>query len=441
MSKLAIFGGKPVRKKLFPYYSVIGKNEKLAAGRVIDRQVLSKFFGSWHPNFYGGPEVKRLEKNWAEYFGVKHAIAMNSCTSGLYAAVGAANIGPGDEVIVTPYTMSASATAILVFNGIPVFADIEQDHFCIDPASVEERITPSTKAIIAVDLFGHPYDADRINRIAKKHSLIVIEDAAQAPAALYKRKCAGTLADIGVYSLNYHKHIHCGEGGIAVTDNEKLAERLRLIRNHAEGVVEDKGERNIGNMLGFNFRMTEIEAAIANEQLKKLERLVSSRIKNCKYMEEGLRGIGAIIPPPVATGCRHVYYLHSLRFKEDIAGIGRDPFIKAVKAELACTEFRQNEGPRIYTGYTKPLYLQPVYQKRILYGGKSCPFGCALYKRKVDYARGLCPTAEKMHYKELFWHDLMHSDMTRLDMDDVTDAFWKVWENRAELAGKGQKVG
>ena len=254
MSKLAVMGGTPVRKTPFPDYDVIGVGEKKAVNRVLKGKVLSRFFGSWHPNFYGGPEVKKLEEEWAKYFGVKHAIAVNSCTSGLYAAVGAVGVGPGDEVIVSPYTMSASATSILVFNGIPVFADIEEDYFCLDCKSVEERITPYTKAIVVVDLFGHPYNADKINKLAKKHDLKIIEDVAQAPAGSYGDKYAGTLADIGVFSLNYHKHIHCGEGGVVVTDNDELAERIRLIRNHAEAVVEDKGERSEERRVGKECR-------------------------------------------------------------------------------------------------------------------------------------------------------------------------------------------
>jgi len=433
MSKLALLGGTPVRRKAFPNYDVIGAGEKKAVDRVMKGKVLSRFLGHWHPNFYGGDEVKKLEKEWSKYFGVKHAVAVNSCTSGLYAAVGAVGVGPGDEVIVSPYTMTASATAILVFNGIPVFADIEEDYFCLDWKSVEERITSSTKAIVVVDLFGHPYNAYKINNLAKKHNLKIIEDAAQAPAARYKDKYAGTLSDIGVFSLNYHKHIHCGEGGIVVTDNDELAERIRLIRNHGEAVVEDKGEENITNMLGFNFRITEIEAAIAREQLRKLENLVSTRISNCKYIEKGLEDIKAIISPKVKKDCRHVYYLHSFKYKEKIAGVGRDIFIKAVKAELAPTRLMEDEGPRLYPGYGKPLYLQPVYQKKILYGGKQCPFKCNYYKKRVDYGKGLCPSAEKMYYNELFWHDLMHSSMSKKDLDDVIGAFWKVWENRAEL--------
>lgn len=271
MSKLAIYGGEPVRTQPFPVYHSMGAEEKQAVMDVLDGKVLSAFLGTWSDNFYGGPRVRELEEAWAEYFNVKHAVSVNSATSGLYAAVGAAGINPGDEVIVAPYTMIASATAALVYGGIPVFADIDPDIFCITPDSIRDRITPYTRAIIVVDLFGHPADMDEIMVIARENNLVVIEDAAQAPGAKYHGRNAGTLADIGVFSLNYHKTIHSGEGGIVVTENDEIAERVRLIRNHAEVVVGNKGTQNLVNMVGFNFRMTEIEAAIANEQLKKLE--------------------------------------------------------------------------------------------------------------------------------------------------------------------------
>ena len=145
MKKLAIHGGTPVRTKLFPAYNVIGNEEKEAVKRVMETGILSRFLGCWGPDFYGGPEVQAFEKEWSNYFGVKHAIAVNSCTSGLYCAIGASGVGPGDEVIVSPYTMSASATSALIFNAVPVFADIEPDCFCLDPASVESKITKSAR--------------------------------------------------------------------------------------------------------------------------------------------------------------------------------------------------------------------------------------------------------------------------------------------------------
>jgi dTDP-4-amino-4,6-dideoxygalactose transaminase len=431
--KLAIHGGTPVRTKPFPAHRTIGVEEKAAVNRVMDSGVLSQYLGCWHQDFYGGPEVRALEQEWAAYFGVKHAVAVNSCTSGLYCAVGATGVEPGEEIIVSPYTMTASATAALIFNAIPVFADIEEDYFCLDPRSVEAQITSRTRAIIVVDIFGLPYDAGAINRLAQKHNLYVIEDAAQAPGALYGKKYAGTLGDLGVYSLNYHKHIHCGEGGIVVTDNDTLADRVRLIRNHAEAVVEGMGVQDIVNLIGFNFRLPEIEAAILRCQLEKLAKLITIRQNNCAYLAEKLSQIPAIITPKIREGCTHAYYAHSCKFLEKIAGVSRDSYLDAVRAELPVTEGREDFGPLLSYGYVKPLYLMPLYQQRIAYGSKGCPFTAPWYKGRVDYQKGICPVTERMHEKEFFCHEFMLPGMTQADLDDVVKAFEKVWENREFL--------
>lgn len=433
MSVLAINGGKKVREKLFPAYNPIGEEEKNVVDKVLEKGKLSRFLGAWHEDFYGGDEVRALEKEWAEKFGVKHAISVNSATSALYCAVGAAGIGPGDEVIVSPYTMTASASAALVYNAIPVFADIEEDYFCLDPKSIEEKITERTKAIIVVDIMGQPYNADVINAIAKKHNLIVIEDAAQAPGAMYKGKYAGTLGDMGIYSLNYHKHIHSGEGGIIVTDNDELAERLMLIRNHAEAVVEAKGVNNLVNMIGFNYRMTEIEAAIAREQLKKLDYLLEARLKNVEYISNKLAEIPCIEVSKVREECKHSFYIQALKFKHEIAGISRERFIEAVNAELAPFEMRENEGVKFSGGYIKPLYLQPIYQELVGYGETGCPFKCPMYKGELNYNKGICPKCEKAHFEDIMIHEFIVPSMAKEDIDDVVEAFIKVWTNREEL--------
>jgi dTDP-4-amino-4,6-dideoxygalactose transaminase len=433
MSELAIFGGQPVRKKLFPAYRIMGEKEKKAICRVIDSGVLSRYLGAWHEDFYGGPEVRAFEKEWAKYFRVKHAIAVNSCTSGLLCTVAAAGIGPGDEVIVTPYSMAISATVPLWYGAIPVFADIEEDYFCLDPKSVESRITSRTKAIIVVDLFGQPYNAEAINAIAEKHNLIVIEDCAQAPGARYKGKYAGTLTDMGVYSFNYHKHIHTGEGGVIVTDNDKLAERLCLVRNHAEAVVEGRGEKNLVNMLGYNFRLTEIQAAIGRVQLRKLEKLVKQRVANCEYLAKKLSQFPGIYPPKNRPGATHVYYVHAFRFDKRKVGVSRNKFIEAVKAELPSTELRETEGTKIGCGYTKPLYLLPLFQKKIAIGGKGFPFKSEFYPADISYPKGLCPVAERMYERELFTHEFMTPPATKKDLDDVVKAFTKVYKYKDEL--------
>lgn len=432
MKNLAIHGGTKLRTKPFPAYNNIGKEEEEAVLRVLRSGKLSTYLGAWHEDFYGGEEVQALEREWAEYFGVKHAISVNSATSGLICAVGAAGIQAGDEVIVSPYTMSASAIAPLFYGGIPVFADIQEHTYCLDAKSVEAKITPRTKAIIVVDIFGQPYDAEAINAIAKKHNLVVIEDAAQAPGAMYKDKFAGTLGDMGIFSLNYHKHIHSGEGGIIVTDNDALADKLRLIRNHAESVVANKGfdsAKDLVNMVGFNFRMTEIECAIAREQLKKLPKLLAQRQDNVAYINERLKEIPCIKTTTIRKDATHVFYVHALEFDSIKAGIHRDVFIKAVKAELPNTLMREDSDVLMSCGYVKPIYLQPIFAHKIAFGSKGYPFNLS----DISYQRGDCPVCESMHFERLFAHELMRPPMTKEDMNDVVDAFKKVWKYREEL--------
>lgn len=426
---LALHGGKPVRTKPFPAYRTIGSEEKKAVTRVLDSGVLSRYLGVWGSDFNGGPEVRAFEKEWARSFGAKHAIAVNSCTTGLQAAVGAAGIGPGDEVIVSPYTMSASAVAPLWYGATPVFADIEEQYLCLDPRSVEKRITKRTKAIIVVDLFGQPYDRGAINALAKKYGLIVIEDAAQAAGGALERKQCGTLGHIGVFSLNYHKHIHTGEGGVVVTDNDELAERVRLIRNHAESVVEKKGVTNLGNMVGSNFRLTELAAAIGRTQLRKLRELNKKRIANAKFLSKHLAFPG-ITPAPVREGATHVYYTQPLFYDARKVGVSREAFLQALRAELPETKLREGHGALVFGGYVKPLYLLPLFQKRIAFGGGGLSFSTGTAH---EYRKGLCPVAERLHEKTLLTHEFMHSFMERKDLDDVVAAFRKVYEHRTEL--------
>ncbi|MEO8211538.1 MAG: DegT/DnrJ/EryC1/StrS family aminotransferase, partial [bacterium] len=257
MARLALLGGTPVRTELFSQSNTIGEEEKKAVMKVLDSGNLSQFVGYWNKDFYGGPMVRQFEKEWAEAIGVEHCISVNSNTSGLFACIGACDIGPGDEVIVSPYTMTAGAIAPLIYGAVPVFADIDEDTFCLDPKSIEENITPRTKAILVVHIGGHPTDMDEVMAIARKHNLKVIEDCAQSPMSVYKGRNVGTIGDVGVFSLNYHKHIHTGEGGMITTNNPKIAEKLELIRNHGEAVVEGKKVQDMWNTYGFNYRMTE----------------------------------------------------------------------------------------------------------------------------------------------------------------------------------------
>lgn len=428
MGKLAINGGEKVRNKLFPAYRVIGEEEEKAVVEVLRSGILSRYLGCWAEDFYGGPQVQAMEKEWAGFYGVKHAISVNSATSALYCAAGAIGLEPGDEVIVSPYTMCASATAPLIYNAVPVFADIEYEYYCLDPEDVERKITDKTKAIIVVDILGQPYDANKINDIAKKYGLYVIEDNAQGPLATYKGKYAGTLGDIGVFSLNYHKHIHCGEGGILVTDDDELAERMRLIRNHAEAVVEKKGVTNLNNMIGFNMRMTEIEATITREQLKKVKWLVEERRRNVKYLEDNLKNIPFLRMPKIREGCEHSYYTHAIKYNESQTGVTRKRFVEAMQAELMPIELRETEGVKIGLGYEVPLYSQPLFKQKWAYGNTNYPFSDS-----VTYDGINCPTCERVCSEETVFHDLMRPFMSKQDLDDVIEAFHKVADNINEL--------
>ncbi|MFX1570638.1 MAG: DegT/DnrJ/EryC1/StrS family aminotransferase [Promethearchaeota archaeon] len=382
---------------------MISKEEREAVLRVLERGTLSDYQGNWSEHFYGGEEIKALEKEWADYFGVKHAIAVNSATSGLWAALVAIGLQQNfndienkivpacgglefdngaeyeaNEVIVTPYSMTCSASMPLHFGAKPVFADIEEDYFCLDPKSVEKKITYNTKAIIVVDLFGQPYDADAINEIAERkgkeygHKIYVIEDAAQAIGAKYKDKYAGTLGDIGVYSLNRHKHIQTGEGGMIVTNDHDLALRLRLVINHSEAVINDaelKNENNVESiswykdytrLVGMNLRMTEIQAAIAREQLKKLDGILKEIRDNAKYFNIKVR-----------PECEHAYYRYTIT--NDI----QRNFDKVPKKfRIEASQFIMDKFNYKYH-YITPIYKMPLF-------------------RELGYKQDQCPVCEKV---------------------------------------------
>lgn len=428
MPKLALLGGEPVRRHLFPAHNTIGSEEKQAAMEVLDSGNLSQFLGSWSADFYGGPKVQEFERLWAAHAQTKIAYSVNSNTSGLVAAVGACDLGPGDEVIVSPYTMTASAIAPLAYGAVPVFADIDPRTFCLDPASIEQRITAQTKAILVVHLFGHPADMDGINALAGKHGLRVIEDCAQSPDSYYHGEMVGGLGDLGVFSLNYHKHIHTGEGGLVTTNNEGLAEKVALIRNHGECVVEDKGTMDLVNTFGFNYRLTELQAAIGIEQLKKLPNLMEIRRRNSKFLDERLGQFEGLTPPYLEADCVHSFYTQSYLYDAKIVGIPRDTFLAALRAELPSSYGREKDS-LIGGGYAYPLYLEPIYQKRV----GQCSFNCPRYEGRVSYEPGLCPITERMHYSELFTLEYNRPGMTQSDLQDVVDGFEKVYAHRGEL--------
>ncbi len=425
---LALLGGDPVNREPLPLYNTIGEEEKRAVLEVLDSGVLSGFAAQPNDDHLGGAVIRRLEQSFCETFGVRHAIAVNSATSGLHAMVSATRVGPGDEVIVPPYTMTASATAVLMTGAVPIFADIDDEIFCLDPASVESRITPRTRGIMAVNLYGHPARLRELRALADKHGLFLLEDNAQAPLASIDGQLSGTFGQSAVFSLNRHKVMQCGEGGVVITDDDGVAERCRLMRNHGEVLVSGLGIEDIVNTLGLNYRMTNMEAAVATEQFRKLPRLTDERIALADHLSARLAEIPGITPPTVLPGCRHVYYFHTMKYDAEITGIPRDIFVRAVQAE----------GFQLAAGYVKPLYLEPLYQERICFGAEGAPFSFNPHITEETYRAGICPVVERLQNEDLMWTSMIYPPLTTGFLDSFVAAIEKVFANRdALLAATG----
>src|SRR5262245_24160194 len=330
MSKLAVLGGTPVRSEALRPYRSIGRAEVEAVKRVAETGCLSGFYGSAGPQFLGGPVVQEFEEAWRQRFGVKHAISVNSGTSGLCATMGAIGLSPGEEVIVPPYTMSATVVAPLIYGGIPVFVDVDPPTFTLDVAGVEAAITPLTRAILAVNLFGQPAQLQTLRALADRRGIFLIEDNAQSLLAAENGRFAGTIGHIGIFSLNYHKHIHTGEGGMCVTVDDALAHCLRLIRNHAESVVATDVDDDLTNMIGFNYRLGEISAAVGIEQLRQIDTHVMRREHIGRRLTEGIAELEGLRVPVVRDGCRHVFYVWALCVVKNQLGATRAQFSKAL---------------------------------------------------------------------------------------------------------------
>ena len=418
-NKLALLGGHKAVTEDFPIYNAMGEEEVEAVAAIIRSGELSGFLAGWGDKFEGGKNVKLFEEEWATYFGVKHAITVNSWTSGLVAMVGAIGIGPGDEVIVPTWTMCATATAILMWGGIPVFADIEPDLFCIDPQSVRKNITSKTKAILSVDIFGQSADMSELRKIADDHGLFLLSDTAQAPGAKIYGELTGTMSDIGGFSLNYHKHIHTGEGGVLVTDDDTLALKLKLIRNHGEASVGSSGLEDITNILGGNYRLGEIEAAIGRIQLKKLQSCLQLREKIVGMLFNGLSNLPGLHLPSIRDNCTHVFYTFPILLDIEILGIDRQKIVAALAAE----------GVKGIEGGYAIIHTLPIFQKKIAMGNKGFPWSYSESRSDIKYDKGICPIAEQYH-EELFLNlELAELSLDLREINMIVKAFRKVWAN------------
>ena len=364
--------------------------------------------GNWGRQ--AGCEVAAFEKAFADYHQAKHGIAVVNGTVALRLALLAAEIDAGDEVIVPPYTFVATASAVLETNAVPIFADLKRDSFNIDPAAIEASVTPRTRAVIAVHLGGLPADLDAIGEIARRHDLVLIEDAAHAHGAEYRGRRVGAIGEMGIFSFQSSKNLTCGEGGIILTNDDGLADRCRSIHNCGR---IPSGAWYEHYVLGGNYRLGEFQGAVLNAQWGRFAEQATAREKNGKYLAQRLARIPGIVPQFRGAECtRHAYHIFSFRLLAEEFGMTRDAAIEALAAEGIPTSF----------GYPLPLYRQPMFLDRAFgtYGRREAS------RPMPDYRKVNCPNCETICGSEGMWleHRLLLG--TRQDMDDIADALEKI---------------
>lgn len=317
----------------------IGEEEIDAVVSVMRSGMLTSGLGA-------GPKVKEFEKNYAAFAGVKHAIAVNTGTAALHAALMAVEVKVGDEVILPSFTFVATAEAVVLAGGKPVFADIDPETFTLSPKATEKAVTGKTRAILPVDLYGLPADILPIREIASKYNLAIVDDCAQSHGAMYEGKPAGALADLACWSLYAAKNIGTGEGGVVTTDNDELAETVRMVRTHGEKIKYQS------LMLGTNYRMTEIQAAIGVVQLKRLPEFFAKRAQNAKRLTNLLQKTDKLTLPPQLSNRTPSYYLYTVRIK-DTTEAQRNNIIKQM----------HDKGIGAEAYYPTPVHQMPYYKQ------------------------------------------------------------------------------
>lgn len=389
--ELAINGGKPVRDSYLAYgKQMIDDKDIEAVVEILKGDYLTT-----------GPNVAHFEEKIAEYVGAPYAVAVSNGTAALHMAMFGCGIEPGDEVIVTPMTFAASSNAILYMGAVPVFADIDEATMNIDMKSIQSKITDKTKAIVAVDFTGQPVDLEEIMALAKKHNLYVIEDGAHSLGSEYKGKKVGTFADVTTFSFHPVKPITTGEGGIATTCNPEIYNRMKLFRSHGitreqEALVDtEQGSWYYEQqLLGYNYRLTDIQAALGTSQLHKIEQFISRRREIVARYNEAFKEIEGLIIPYEKEDRKSGSHIYIIRFDLEQFTATRREIFDALKAEKI--------GVNVH--YI-PVYYHPYY-------------------RELGYQRGICPVAEKV-YEEMITLPLFPA-MTDQDIADVIEAVQKV---------------
>jgi perosamine synthetase len=387
---LAVHGGTPVRNKMLPYGRQSLDEQEIQA-------VVEVLRSDWLTT---GPKVGEFEERFAAWVGAKNAVSFSSGTAALHAAAFTVGLGPGDEAITTPLTFCATANCVLYQGATPVFADVCADTLNLDPEQVSQRLSPHTKAIIAVDYAGHPADLEALGKLAEHRGIFLIEDACHALGAEYRRKRVGGIADMTAFSFHPVKHVTTGEGGMVTTDNAKLADTLRRFRNH--GISSEARQRQESGqwfyemvLLGFNYRLTDIACALGISQLAKLEANLARRREIAARYTGEFGEFLEITAPVVRDGVDPAWHLYPIRLKLEELGAGREEIFRALRAE--------NIGVNVH--YI-PVHKHPYYEDRFGYRGGEFPVAEDAYERLISLP-------------------MFHS-MTEQDVEDVIRAVRKV---------------
>lgn len=395
----AIAGGEPVKTTPFGKEVRYGEEELEQLREAIAQGTL----------FYAhGQKVKQLEADFAAANGVRYGVTCSSGTAGIHAALMAVGISPGDEVITGPITDMGTIIPILFQGAVPVFADLLPHTYNLDPASVAARITPRTKAILAINLAGNACDLHALRALCEQHNLRLIEDCAQALGCRYDGKPIGTWGDIGCFSLNEFKHISCGDGGITITDDPELADRLRLATDKAYNRKPDALQRN-PTFLANNYRMTELQGAVGVAQLRKLDSIVARRRAWCGALHERLSGLKGLHLPEVTPGCEPSWWFFMMRVEPDVLGANADDFAQALR----------KEGLPVGAHYIgQCVYEYPIFAEQSFFARGSHP--CA----EQPYGKGLCPTAEAILETAVMLS--INEAYTDTDLDETAQAITRV---------------
>lgn len=377
MSNLALFGGEKSKTVPFGDGKRFGDEELKQLKEALDQNTLFYWYGN---------KVKTLQTKFAEMYGVKHCVTTTSGTASIHVALGTVGITAGDEVITSPITDMGTVIGILYQNAIPIFADLDPYSFNMDPKSIEAKITDKTKAIVVVHLAGNAADMDPIMEIAKKHNVKVIEDCAQSYLCYYKGRLAGTIGDIGCFSLNDFKHISAGDGGMCIMNNEDYYYKAYKFadKNYNRLTRDGHPSREI-DFLAPNYRMSELQGAVGLAQLDRLKGICSKRNAYGDALTAAIKDLPGIHVPKIIEGGKSSYWFYMFRLDEKAAGASRDKFVEALNAEGVPSE----------AGYIPTcVYEYELFKNLNAYEGTRCPFDCKYYGKEIKYYKGMCPVAE-----------------------------------------------